>query len=540
MNNNIIKEKPCVVAAKQGFSVSYNNRFLYSQYNPSKLIIEKINSLNNLPGTIFLCNSAILEYGILELYNKLPENCLMFLCEFDSNLYQLMKDSYNKLLEKNKLSNVAILTPQELYSLPSIIHQTNYTFENGFVFTSLGFYKRFVRIDFSAGTFFNQQLYNSLEEACVNSVKTFWANRVTLVKFGRKYSYNLFKNLQKIDKTVPIENFFYQIEKPIIVFGAGQTLEKDIKIISQNANKFCILCADTALQPLLKYNVVPDGVFLEEAQNVIKQAFLGTLKYNFHLFAGLSSIPELSEYIDIKKISYFTSLYTNANFLNNLQQNKLLPFANMPFGSVGITTMYYATKFRKNKNVPIYYYGLDFSYSAGFTHTKNTIAHILRLSKSNKINQVQNYNAAFSNVAIKLSKDNSCFSTPVLLGYKNLFDNLFSLEPNIIQNNVVIPENANKYDLQFNLFTKENSDKTLRYANYFETQKNQLVRIKNLLTGAEKFEMPEQAEQMLTQLITSCDYLYLHFPDGWQFLYTQSFLNRVRAEVDFFLKLYNL
>lgn len=540
MNNNIIKEKPCVVAAKQGFSVSYNNRFLYSQYNPSKLIIEKINSLNNLPGTIFLCNSAILEYGILELYNKLPENCLMFLCEFDSNLYQLMKDSYNKLLEKNKLSNVAILTPQELYSLPSIIHKTNYTFENGFVFTSLGFYKRSVRIDFSAGTFFNQQLYNSLEEACVNSVKTFWANRVTLVKFGRKYSYNLFKNLQKIDKTVPIENFFYKIEKPIIVFGAGQTLEKDIKIISQNANKFCILCADTALQPLLKYNVVPDGVFLEEAQNVIKQAFLGTLKYNFHLFAGLSSIPELSEYIDIKKISYFTSLYTNANFLNNLQQNKLLPFANMPFGSVGITTMYYATKFRKNKNVPIYYYGLDFSYSAGFTHTKNTIAHILRLSKSNKINQVQNYNAAFSNVAIKLSKDNSCFSTPVLLGYKNLFDNLFSLEPNIIQNNVVIPENANKYDLQFNLFTKENSDKTLRYANYFETQKNQLVRIKNLLTGAEKFEMPEQAEQMLTQLITSCDYLYLHFPDGWQFLYTQSFLNRVRAEVDFFLKLYNL
>lgn len=540
MNNNIIKEKPCVVAAKQGFSVSYNNRFLYSQYNPSKLIIEKINSLNNLPGTIFLCNSAILEYGILELYKKLPENCLMFLCEFDSNLYQLMKDSYNKLLEKNKLSNVAILTPQELYSLPSIIHKTNYTFENGFVFTSLGFYKRFVRIDFSAGTFFNQQLYNSLEEACVNSVKTFWANRVTLVKFGRKYSYNLFKNLQKIDKTVPIENFFYKIEKPIIVFGAGQTLEKDIKIISQNANKFCILCADTALQPLLKYNVVPDGVFLEEAQNVIKQAFLGTLKYNFHLFAGLSSIPELSEYIDIKKISYFTSLYTNANFLNNLQQNKLLPFANMPFGSVGITTMYYATKFRKNKNVPIYYYGLDFSYSAGFTHTKNTIAHILRLSKSNKINQVQNYNAAFSNVAIKLSKDNSCFSTPVLLGYKNLFDNLFSLEPNIIQNNVVIPENANKYDLQFNLFTNENSDKTLRYANYFETQKNQLVRIKNLLTGAEKFEMPEQAEQMLTQLITSCDYLYLHFPDGWQFLYTQSFLNRVRAEVDFFLKLYNL
>ena len=117
---------------------------------------------------------------------------------------------------------------------------------------------------------------------------------------------------------------------------------------------------------------------------------------------------------------------------------------------------------------------------------------------------------------------------------------MFSLERNIIQNNVVIPENANKYDLQFNLFTNEKSDKTLRYANYFETQKNQLVRIKNLLTGAQKIEMPEQAEQTLSQLITSCDYLYLHFPDGWHYKYNQSFLNRVRAEVDFFLKLYNL
>ena len=78
MNNTNIKEKPCVVPAKQGFSVSYNQRFLYSKYNPSKLIIDKVSELSILPGTIFLCNSAILEYGIKELCNKLPENCLIY------------------------------------------------------------------------------------------------------------------------------------------------------------------------------------------------------------------------------------------------------------------------------------------------------------------------------------------------------------------------------------------------------------------------------------------------------------------------------
>ena len=55
--------------------------------------------------------------------------------------------------------------------------------------------------------------------------------------------------------------------------------------------------------------------------------------------------------------------------------------------------------------------------------------------------------------------------------------------------------------------------------------------------GTEKLS-PEATEKTLTQLITSSDYLYLHFPDGWQFNYTQSFLNRIRNEVEFFLKLY--
>ena len=72
---------------------------------------------------------------------------------------------------------------------------------------------------------------------------------------------------------------------------------------------------------------------------------------------------------------------------------------------------------------------------------------------------------------------------------------------------------------------------------YFENEKNKLQKIKNILTGKENIQ-EELLENTLTTLITSCDYLYLHFPDGWMFSYTQSFLNRVRSEIDFFLKLF--
>ena len=532
MDNTNIIEKPCIVPAKQGFSVSYKQRFLYSKYNPSKLIIDKVSELTILPGTIFLCNSAILEYGIIELYSKLSENCLLILCEFDIELHKLMKDTFEQI--KNKIPNCQIILPtiEELFLLPNIIHKSNYVFNCGYNFKSLGFYKRFVRIDFSAGTFFNEKLYDELNVVSVNSIKTFWTNRVTLVKFGRKYSYNLFKNLKKINKTLPISNYFNKIEKPIIVFGAGQTLEKDIETIKSKREQFYILCADTALQPLLKHKITPNGVFIEEAQNVIKKAFLGSSKEDFRLFAGISSIPELSEYIDISKISYFTSLYTNANFLENLKRKEILPYQNMPFGSVGITTMFYATKFRKDDSVPIFYYGLDFSYSAGYTHSRNTIAHIGRLCKSNRIFKVENYNAAFSATSTKLSKNNSCFSTPVLLNYKNLFDSLFSEEKNIYKNEFKISDNG--IDSQIKI---EKNTHNKNVATYLVEEKEKLVRIKNILTGEEQLES-EMIEETLTQLITSSDYLYLHFPDGWQFNFTQSFLNRIRNEVNFFLKLY--
>ena len=532
MNYSTINEKPCIVPAKQGFSVSYKERFLYSKYNPSKLIIDKVSELSILPGTIFLCNSAILEYGIKELCNKLQENCLILLCEFNKDLHKLMEQTYSQIKNDLKNAEIAIPTFEELFLLPNIIQKSNYLFKCGYTFKSLGYYKRFVRIDFSAGTFFNENLYNELENACINSIKTFWSNRVTLVKFGRKYSYNLFKNIKKIESTIKIEQYFNKIEKPIIVFGAGQTLEKDIQTIKSNREQFYILCADTALQPLLKHKITPNGVFIEEAQNVIKKAFLGTSRADFRLFAGLSSIPELSEYIDISKISYFTSLYTNANYLENLNTKNLLPYQNMPFGSVGITTMYYATKFRKDDSVPIFYYGLDFSYSAGYTHTRNTIAHIERLCKSNRINKVENYNAAFSATSIKLSKDNSCFSTPVLLNYKNLFDSIFSEEKNIFINTIKLYENTNSKnkDIKEEHYTNKIQD-------FLKNEKDKLLRIKNILTGTEKLS-PEATEKTLTKLITSSDYLYLHFPDGWQFNYTQSFLNRIRNEVEFFLKLY--
>jgi len=92
MNN----QKPCLVETTQGFSVSYKDHLLYSKYAPSKNIIKKIQDTQILPGTIILCISPVLTHGIQELLAKLPEDCILVLCEREEALWAFSKEIYSK------------------------------------------------------------------------------------------------------------------------------------------------------------------------------------------------------------------------------------------------------------------------------------------------------------------------------------------------------------------------------------------------------------------------------------------------------------
>ena len=43
------KNKPCLVETSQGFSVKYNERFLYSKYNPENIIRNAQNYMPKIP-----------------------------------------------------------------------------------------------------------------------------------------------------------------------------------------------------------------------------------------------------------------------------------------------------------------------------------------------------------------------------------------------------------------------------------------------------------------------------------------------------------
>ncbi len=535
-------QKPCAVQkieTSQGFSVSYKEHFLYSKYAPKKNILSVIENLQLLPGSIILCFSPLLNYGLSELIKKLAENCLIVLCEAEKELYDFSEAEGSFSITD---SRIIIPAQKDLDSLPIRLYD----------YASTGLYKRVLRLDMSAGVQFQKDYYDHLYTACSDSVMTFWKNRLTLTKFGRRYSKNLFENLHYLAASRPLSDFFNGIDRPIIVFGAGESTQNLINGLlrryaprNDGTCSFYILCADTALQPLLKNGIIPDGVFVEEAQSVIVKAFTGCPK-TIHIFAGLSSIPNLVHHTGSENISYFFTEYAKGHFFDSLKAQSFMPPANNPFGSVGLTAVYYALKFRKDENIPVYIAGLDFSYSTGLTHTKGALAHILRLFQANRLFPTQNYAASYGPGTEKIKGKNGrlVITTPALKSYAAMFKSFFAGTKNLFDAgesglDLGLPRadikeykadcthhyNAeaqkNQHEEEINIFLK-NERKSLEY-------------LRDLLTGKTELKDEKLLEE-IRKISEPREYLYLHFADGFKFSLDQSFLNRIRIELDYFLK----
>ena len=246
----------------------------------------------------------------------------------------------------------------------------------------------------------------------------------------------------------------------------------------------------------------------------------------------MSSVHSLTRYFKPEQISYFTTEFTKASFIDRFEKEGILPPKNQPFGSVGITAYYYANVFRKNASVPVYTYGLDFAYSAGRTHTKGAMADNARFMNSSRIKNDANFGAAFCEPAVK---NGDMFTTPILQRYADLMMALRQAQGPQIQDHGPQIQSQGTQTLNQDGVPEPVEGQSQKLKNYLQKEKESLEKLKALLTG-EKQVPPEELEREITALVTEREYLYLHFPDGHKFVYTQSFLNRIRIEVDYYLK----
>lgn len=542
-----IIEEPCLVEAGQGFSVLYKNRFLYSKYSPQKAMMQTVEQLKLLPQTLVLCFSPCLWYGLKELLEKLPDQSLILGVEADKYLFRLAQEKLKDIKTSfPTLQDKVLLTSSE--KIEELVKH-------------LPPFRRVCILEMSGGTYFFKPLYSEISRFIQNFVASFWKNRITLVKLGRLFCRNFFKNLKAYPavNSVPSSSPFFF--RPFIVFGAGQSTESFLSCISEETLKKCTLVAvDAALPVLLKHKIQPDFIIAVEAQLAIEKAYIGTGHLRSAIISDLSARPEILLHTKGRHL-YFYSEFSEGVFFKQAEAKKILPTKIPPLGSVGLTAVFLSIFMRFNKTVPIFVTGLDFSYTTGFTHARGAPAHTARLLSSGRFKPVENYEAAYKIDAKTVSGKNCKVITDTALrNYADLFVNFFQNTPSLYDAGISglklgLPsasteqiENfcsslSKKTEDEYSgiwVQDKANTEKIEKAtALYLKSEKAALLRIKELLSKGEKSLPPPVPglKEELSSLLCPREYLYLHFPDGHQFtLENLSILKRIRNEIDFFLK----
>lgn len=594
------------VQTERGMSVLYAGQYLFSRYDPEKTLRTLLDSLTFQSGTLILCFSPVLPFTVELIKKKLAsqraDNCFILGIEKDVHLYRLYckaastfkksvlkktTDSAPPAAVMQKTSGVqgTIGTPEKTAeaNVPAAIvlleraqdtavllekggfpdNQQNRERYFGDKLPNEGTFRRISVIDGSAGVRLHKDFYDAAADYAQNSINVFWKNRITLVRLGRLFSRNALKNCARAAVSVPLVK--QSVCRPILVCGAGTSLNRLIPFIRINRTRLHILAVDAALRSLLDQGIRADAVIAVESQAATSKAFTGTAGTDIPLIADLCSRAQILR-ITGGSVSFFISEYYANPLLERIKQTlgnlSVLP----PLGSVGLVSMEIALLLRA-QNVPVFTCGLDFSYPAGMSHCKEAPSQKESHRVSNRFFPAGNPEAAFRNGAFfAKSKSGSDFvCDPALRGYAQLFsaryknaaqvydladEGLDTGLPRLTETQVSAMLDTffgnNGTSTSASPAVEDNKKNAGTGTNksgapidfFYLAEKKRLTDLRGILTGS----LPAVSKGELLDRLSECSYLYLHFPDGYKnpksdknFL-NQSFLNRIRSEIDVFLK----
>ena len=551
---NCITE-PFLSKRENGSVVFYRGKPLYSQYAPARSVLQVIDSTVFQPRTLVLLASPVLDYGIRELLAKLGEHSYVLAVQPDDVLY-----------------NFSMQHLTELHFSFLQTDSANFSFEH---FNSAGasFSKVLAldeKFDFSrcilirssvlpASDNVQKNFFDELYCHVEHYLKSKAVNRLTLIKMGHGIAGNFFKNLkeaiQNQTSIYPLENL--SVKKPILIIGAGASFDAISEKLVRHRNTFFIIAVDAVAKAVSEI-FKPDAVPVLESQVFIADAFAGFANCGSPppmLFADLTSQPSVvknAQKHGLPVLFYFTE-YASAEFLRRFKNADFVSGSFESAGSVGLSAIQLALNIRTDESVPIFVSGLDFAYRSDFTHSKYSFQVANRFAEHSRLNPLFVGAHFFDETVLHVkNSQGEFFSTPALQAYSKIFDEIRSKVRNIhVLDSFARSANQTvSFDAVLQLAQASGSvtpqadfmalgqpvKKPFQKLSAFLSQTiSDLETIRKNLTGQNNLSKAE-----LKELLAKNDFLFLHFPDystnlGDKIL-EQSFLKRVRIEVEYFYK----
>ncbi len=414
-------EAPLLEDTGRGLTVYYRSRHLYSTQSPVASAERRAAGFAIPSHTLVLLPSPLLFYGVPLLLARLPETCHVLAIEADQKLMALSLESAGRIATDPRISYVRTESVKTLKGVLDSLH--------------IGRFRRCIEIRLSGGYALSSAFYQQVFESVQGEIQAHWRNRLTLIELSSLWIKNVLLNLPEILSARDLRDT--RIPLPIVVAGAGESLEGALEPIRSVRDRVYLLAVDTALPTLVHSGVRPDAVFVLEGQfaNIDDFVAAGLAPGSASHSAGLRIMADLCSNpaalrASTKPVILFLSDFAPSALARRLAEAQLRPLLIPPLGSVGVAALYCALDLTE---APVFVAGLDFSYQLGKTHARGAPAHLRQLegwSRTRPPSPFQGQGAR-ALLAAENKSGGTVVTDPILLGYRRLLGEVVAGEQRV-------------------------------------------------------------------------------------------------------------
>ena len=181
--------------------------------------------------------------------------------------------------------------------------------------------------------------------------------------FSLRWAKNSIKFLSNVNRVCTIN----KIDSPILICASGPSLQSSLTKIKEHRNSFFLICVSSALNPLLKNEIIPDLCISTDGGYYAKEHLKPLLKNKIPLALPLeANIPTKI----LRENTIVPLVYGDGLFEEILKSNNIQTIKAERNGTVSGTSAILAQALTDNK---IFFCGLDLEESKGFNHTQPNI-----------------------------------------------------------------------------------------------------------------------------------------------------------------------
>lgn len=245
-------------ALPQGFQ-----KILHSSYDPAREAARFLDSCRLDASLNFIVGGIGLGYHLLELVKRVPRQARIVILEKDAGVLRLAFEQ-NDFAELLNHPGVSLHVAIDAAGLEQVLAADKTGFAlNGYVPIA---FKPLVDID--------RPYYESLDKMFQKILQEARLDLKTQTAFAKIFFRNILENVPSLLTSPGIRSVKNALpEVPAVVVAAGPSLDKNMNLLKNSADRVLLISAATALKPLLNCGIAPDFVVAIDPDDTTIKAF---------------------------------------------------------------------------------------------------------------------------------------------------------------------------------------------------------------------------------------------------------------------------